>query len=335
MRARFGSTLSTMLPRFLSGTDRHGREHIVMKTIFRTIMNFVFPSIFILVLMMSAPPTRAADGAPGTIYSRIISLYSAHTENLVSLGAAEQLVGISTSDDYPPQILDKPRFSYREDPEKFIAAQPDLVLVRPMIERSYPQLLDKLRQAGIEVVSLQPVSIAGIFDYWRVLGQLTGRSEAAEDMIASFQDELAAITARVKNVPPEKRPRVYFESIHKKMKTFAPQSIAIFVLEQAGGVNVAADAPRVRQTNIAEYGKERILAKADEIDVFIAQQGRMNPVSREAIRNEPGFLAIRAVREGRVFIVAEQLVSRPTLRILEGVRQLHGYLYQEQYKMPI
>lgn len=262
-----------------------------------------------------------------TPYKRIISLYSAHTENLVSLGASEQIVGISTSDNYPAEILSKPRFSYREDPEKFIAARPDLVLVRPMIERSYPQLISKLRQAGITVISLQPTSVEGIFDYWRELGRLTGHQENAATMVTEFQVGVGHVGKRIANIPMDKRPRVYFESMHKKMKTFAPQSIAIFALEQAGGVNIASDASQMRKTNIAAYGKEKILSKADQIDVFIAQQGRMNPVTREIIDEEPGFMAIKAVREGKVFIIDEAIVSRPTLRIVDGVVLLHEFLY--------
>jgi len=294
-------------------------------------------SLFVLILLMCASQAEADDdnNRPSTAmvkpYSRIISLYSAHTENLVSLGAAERLIGISVSDDYPEEILSKPRFSYREDPEKFIAARPDLVLVRPMIERSYPQLLSKLSQAGIAVISLQPNSVEEIFDYWRVLGALVGRPRAAEKMIASFQHGLGRIHDVIRAIPAEQRPRVYFESIHKKMKTFAPCSIAIFALEQAGGVNVARDAHQVRQTNIADYGKERILANGAGIDVFIAQQGRMNPVDLETIMDEPGFLAVKAVRDGRVFLVDERLVSRPTLRIVEGVRQLSSILYPELF----
>jgi iron complex transport system substrate-binding protein len=260
-------------------------------------------------------------------YTRIISLYSAHTENLVSLGAEDQLIGISTSDTYPEEILSKPRFSYREDAEKFIAARPDLVLVRPMIERSYPQLLGKLRQAGITVISLQPTSIEGIFKYWYELGRLTGHEDNAVTMVTEFQMGIGHVGKRLMKIPREDRPKVYFESIHKKMKTFAPESIAIFALEQAGGINIAADANQMRKTNIAAYGKEKILAKASDIDVFIAQQGRMNPVTRKMIDEEPGFMAIKAVREGRVFIIDEAIVSRPTLRIVDGVVQLHEFLF--------
>ncbi|ADH86275.1 ABC transporter substrate-binding protein [Desulfurivibrio alkaliphilus] len=265
-------------------------------------------------------------------FRRIISLYPAHTENLASLGLDQEVIGIGLSDDHPPHLLDRPRFSYREDPERYIGHRPDLVLTRPMIERAYPQLIAKLEQAGITVVSLQPTSLAGIFDYWRQLGLLTGRQEAAEEMIEEFQRELAVIRGQVAAIPPEQRRRVFFSSIHRQMKTFAPQSIAIFVLETAGGINVATDAPRVRQTNIADYGKERILAQGDEIDLFLAQQGRMNPVDRDTIRQEPGFGAIRAVREDEIYLVDGQIVSRPTLRIIEGIRQVATLLYPDFFR---
>lgn len=284
-------------------------------------------------LIFSFPCLTQADSAKvngDKIYTRIISLYSAHTENLVSMGAADQLVGISPSDNYPDYILDKKRFSYREDPERFIAARPDLIIVRPMIERSYPQLMAKLREVGIDIISLQPTSADGIFDYWRKLGRLSGHGNEAEAMIQSFTSRLAHIKSRVDQIPMRNRPGVYFESIHRKMKTFAPASISLFALEQAGGRNVATDASQVRNTNIAAYSKERILAKAQEIDVFIAQRGRMNPVDIDTISKETGFQAIKAVRNNNIVLIDEELVSRPTMRLIEGITELHNKLYPQE-----
>ncbi len=291
-------------------------------------------SLFILTLtcmVFSLTPLHAEDSdSKQQTFSRIISLYSAHTENLVSLGASDLIVGISPSDNYPSDILHKKRFSYREDPERFISAMPDLVLVRPMIERSYPQLISKLRQAGIAVVSLQPTSVEGIFDYWKELGKLTGREEEAKNMIDTFNDRLDAINKTVAMISENKRPWVYFESMHRKMKTFAATSIAIFALEKAGGRNIASDANQVRSTNIAAYSKEKILSHAQEIDVFLAQKGRMNPIDVETIRTETGFQAIKAIRENRISLIDEHLVSRPTMRLIEGIEQLHTILYPKK-----
>lgn len=264
-------------------------------------------------------------------FTRIISLYPAHTENLFSLGLDEEIVGVAKNDAFPAASLSKRKFHYREDAEKFIAAQPDLVLVRPMIMRSYPQLMEQLEKAGVTVVSLQPTSVEAMFSYWRKLGVLTGRETEAVAMAARFKEELAALNRRTADLGLQERKKVYFEAIHRKMKTFMPTSLAIFALESAGGINIAADASQVRTTNIAYYGKERILAKGGDIDIFLAQQGVMNRVDADVILQEPGFMAIKAVKEGRICFIDEQLVSRPTLRLLEGIKQIGAMLYPELF----
>ena len=260
--------------------------------------------------------------AEGSVFQRIISLYPAHTENLATLGCAELLVGISTSDDFPQSILSKQRFSYRDNPEKFIAAAPDLILVRPMIVRAYPQLLSRLQEAGITVVSMQPRSVDEIYNYWRDLASLVGKEKRAEKMIEDFKTTLLHYEEQNSRIAQEKKPWIYFESIHSKMKTIAPQSIAATVLRYGGGRNVAADAVARNSTNIASYGKEHILSHAPKIDIYLAQKGRMNRVSVEEIAAEPGFSAIKAVRENQIYLIDEKLVSRPTMRLLLGIERV-------------
>jgi iron complex transport system substrate-binding protein len=263
-------------------------------------------------------------------FTRIISLYGAHTENLFAMGCGPQLIGVSPQEDYPPAVREKPVFSYHDDPEKFLAARPDLVLIRPMIDRGYPQLVQRLETSGISVVSLQPGTVGELAVYWEFLGLLAGRREQAAAMNTRFESAVAAIRRLTAAVQPKKK--VYFEAIHAKMKTFSPESMAIFALEAAGGVNVAADAQPVRDTNIAFYGKERILTHAAEIEVFLAQSGTMNPVTVELIEAESGFGVIRAVQAVAVHLVDERLVSRPTPRLLEGILEIGNILYPELFR---
>ncbi len=293
--------------------------------------------IFCLFIFLSGSLLQAAvivdaDGRKVTVsppYKRIISLYGAHTENLFSLGLNREILGVSRHEAFPPAATRKPVFSYHEDAEKFIAARPDLILVRPMITRGYPALIRKLRAAGITVVSLQPTTVKAMLAYWKTLGVLTGRQKAAARMVARFRAGVAKIKKRVADIPPGKRKRVYFEAIHSRMKTFAPNAIAMFALKTAGGINVAADARAAHGTNIAAYGKERILSHAAEIDVFLAQRGAMNRVTKRKILEEGGFGAIKAVREGQVYIIDEKIVSRPTLRLLLGIHEIGRFLYPE------
>lgn len=259
-------------------------------------------------------------------FQRIISLYPAHTTNLLELGLKQEIVACGPSD---TQLPDRPRVQFQDDPERLLALKPDLVLIRPMISRSYPNLVRILEKNNVRVVSLQPTQASELFAYWETLGKLTGREQQAKTMVETFGKGLAQITADLKTVPRDKRKRVYFEAIHNQMKTFAPSSIAMFVLESAGGVNIATDADRMRETNIAAYGKERILAKAQQIDLFLAQSGRMNPVSVDDIAREPGFSVIKAVHERQIFLVDEEMVSRPTMGLLNGIAFVRSLLYPD------
>ncbi|MGC9196235.1 MAG: ABC transporter substrate-binding protein [Syntrophobacteraceae bacterium] len=264
-------------------------------------------------------------------FTRIISLYGAHTENLFSLGLDKEIIGVSPDEAFPPLALSKPVFSYHDDVEKFIAAKPDLVLVRPMIAIGYPNFVKALQQAGITVVSLQPRTIGEVYAYWRDLGVLTARETQAEDMIKKFKAGLQEVSAIVSTVPVSKRKRVFFEAIHSKFMTFAPSSITMFALKCAGGINVAKDATALRGANVADYRKERILSHANQIDVLLAQNGAMNHVSAERIKEEAGFEIIKAVKDGQIYVVDEKIVSRPTLRLLDGIYEIGRFLYPDKF----
>lgn len=258
-------------------------------------------------------------------FTRIISLYGAHTENLYHLNLENQIVGVSINDTFPPQVDKKIKFSYHDDPEKFLAYMPDLVLVRPMIDNGYPKLIQRLEKSGITVVSLQPSGIREMYDYWLALGLLTGREQQAQKMVREFKEKTAHIKTLTQGIRPKKK--VYFQAIHTRMKTFTQGAMPIFALETAGGINVASDAKASRNTNIAIYGKEQILAKASQIDVFLAQEGVMNAVNIEQIKKEPGFNIIKAIKNNQIFLIDENIVSRPVPRLYNGIIKIGKCLY--------
>ena len=291
-----------------------------------------FTFAFILLLCSTAQARSITDDSGRNIsfdkpFTRIISLYGAHTENLFSLGLEEQIIGVSTSEDYPAAALNRPAFNARDGVEKFLAAKPDLILVRPMHMRAYAGLWNALRRHGVTVVSLQPDSIEAMFGYWRTLGALTGRQIKAEDMIENFRDGVRRAEDRLATIPVEERPGVFFESIHRKSATFSLGSMPLFVLEKAGGINVAADARPRHGTNIAGYGLERLLNKGSKIDVYLAQRGTMNDVTVKDIVGSPAASRIKAVLTRNVFLVDEHLVSRPTLRLIEGIDTVFQLLH--------
>lgn len=204
---------------------------------------------------------------------------------------------------------------------------PDLVLIRPMIDNGYPKLMHRLEKSGITVVSLQPSDIKEMYEYWLTLGQLTGKEQQAKKMIQTFKLKTNQIKTKIHGIQPKKR--VYFQAIHTRMKTFTPTAMPIFALETAGGINIASDAKASRNTNIAIYGKEQILSKASQIDVFLAQNGVMNAVSIEQIKTEPGFNIIKAIKNNNIYLIDENIVSRPVPRLYKGIITIAALLYPD------
>ena len=257
-------------------------------------------------------------------FVRVVSLYAAHGENLTAMGAGALLVGVSDPDSGPAGA---PVVQARDGAEAIAALKPDLVLARPMHLSAHPGLIGQLESMGIAVVCLQPAAPKDLEPYWLALGGLTGHEAQARAMAGRFADDLAALAEQVGRIPVGERRRVFFEAIHRQMKTVSPGSMAAFVLERAGGLNLAADAEPVAGSNIAHFGLERLIGMGAQVDVYLAQKGPMNPVSLEEIRATPGFEGLKAAREGQVFLVDEAITSRPTPRLLEGVRHIGGLLY--------
>ena len=266
-------------------------------------------------------------------FKRIISLYSAHTENLIAIGAANSIIGVNSHDICFKKIKNRIPFSYHDDPEKFLWAKPDLVLIRPLIDRGYSKLIKKLEQNNITVISLQPNNIEDIYQYWLDLGSISGHKLSAKKNIRLFKDTIKIFNNLTSNIAQKKQ--VYFESMHSKMKTFSKNSIAMFVLKTAGGINIAYDAVQVRKTNIAYFGKERLLSKAPEIDIYIAQYGPMNQPTISMIKNETGYSIIKAIQNNEIYLISEQIVSRPTIRLLQGIYQTGTFLYPDIFNEEI
>ena len=251
---------------------------------------------------------------------RIISLYSAHTENLFALGAGDRLIGGSNSEVYPEEALLLPVYHYREDPEKVIAAMPDLVLVRPMIERVVPEYIEALERAGLTVASLYPDTAEEFDEYILTLARITDTVPQAEALLADRTERIAAIAQRIEGLEPV---NVFVETSASPLRTVTADALALVNVTLAGGQSVAADAPENPGSSMVEYPIEKLIEKGEQIDVYVAQLGGMNKlVTLPDILTRPGYMAIRAVREGRILIIDEKLIASPTFRQLDGIELL-------------
>jgi iron complex transport system substrate-binding protein len=259
---------------------------------------------------------------------RIVSLYSAHTENLFAIGAGEALIGGHTTCVYPPEAAAFAVYDYNGDPEYLIAAEPDLVLIRPFIRRHSPSYVAELEKAGIPVASLYAESLDDFDGYIRRLALLAGAETEAELQLARFHQGLDQLREAAGGIA--KKQTVFFEATETETRTVAPLSFPALAIEIAGGVNIAADAkPSAPGSSIAPFGTEKLLLHAGEIDAYIIQRGPMN-AGGVAPAKRPGYHAIKAIQNNRTLYIDEKLVSSPTFRYLDGVREIALFLYPRE-----
>ncbi|AEF85422.1 periplasmic binding protein [Treponema primitia ZAS-2] len=257
---------------------------------------------------------------------RIISLYSAHTENLFAIGAGNSLIGGHTTCTWPPEAASFAVYDYNGDPEYIIAAEPDLVLIRPFIRRRSPGYIAEIEKAGILVVSLYPENFEDFDGYIKKLALLTGTEEEAEQQLILFHQNLDQ-TSVITGIIAEKQ-TLFFESTEAEIRTAAAGSLPALAIEIAGGLNIAGGAKSgTPGSSIAPFGAEKLLQYADKIDAYIIQQGSMNTGNGVALSARPGYHTIKAIQNNRVFYIDEKLISSPTFRYLTGVQELAQFLY--------
>ena len=247
---------------------------------------------------------------------RIISLYAAHTENLLALGLDKEIIGVSRTET-AAAMKNRPVFDYRADPEKILAAEPDLVLVRPFVRRAHPEFIQAMENAGVVVASFYPDTFAEFDGYIERLAVLTGKEQTGKEKLAAFHAALQELGKQA----PDKRPRIFFE-VSANQRTVTNDSIPAGLIRAAGGELVSLGGkPAAEGTSIVPYDLEQLVANGDKIDYYVAQRGPMNAsVTVESLKSRPGYSTMEAVKAGRVAVVPEELVSRPTLQLLEGAR---------------
>src|SRR5215510_11361841 len=97
---------------------------------------------------------------------RIVSVAPSITEILFSLGAGDQVVGVTTYCNFPEAAKSRPKIGGYTTPslEAILALRPDQVIMM----KNRPDVAQKLRRAGIDVVELQPENLSGIYESIRI-----------------------------------------------------------------------------------------------------------------------------------------------------------------------
>jgi iron complex transport system substrate-binding protein len=235
---------------------------------------------------------------------RIVCLTEETTETLYLLGEQHRIVGISGYTVRPPQARkEKPRVSafISADIPKILALEPDLVLTFSDLQAD---IVAALIRAGVTVHAFNQRTVAGILDMIRTLGALVG----AADRAAALAERLAANleSTRQRNAERSERPKVYFEEWDEPMISgiaWVSELIAI-----AGGVDVFPELAGCKSARERFVTPEAVIARTPDI-IIGSWCGKKFRKEKVAVR--PGFHAIAAVRNGRLYEIKSALILQP------------------------
>jgi iron complex transport system substrate-binding protein len=265
---------------------------------------------------------RRSDGKSLTIKApprRIASLSAGTTEILYAIGADQQIAATDKYSDYPEAAKKTPKLDgFNPSVEAVAAVAPDLVV---MIDNpnNVVQALDGL---GISVLYLKvPTSVAELLQQIQFYGDVTGHPTQAQRVAASIRARLDAVQRKVAGV--QQGPRVYHE-LDPKLFTAAPSSFVgdLYTLLKAQNIAPAGDKPYPQLT------QEQIIANDPEVIVLADAVGGE---SADTVKARPGWGAISAVKNNRVYSIDGDLVSRPGPRIADGLEALAKILYPERF----
>lgn len=239
---------------------------------------------------------------------RVVSLSPGTTELLFSAGAGASVLAVSAWSDYPPAARELPRVgdSTRLDLEAIVALQPDLVVA--WTDGNSRAQLDRISALGIPVFWLAPRQFQAIASAVETLGILTGHASLARQRAALFQRELDGLRARFGDTPPI---RVFYQVWDEPLMTVSGEELISKAIALCGGVNVFADSPRL----VPRVSREAVIA-ADPQAILTAGRGGDGLASWRA------FPGLAAVERGNLFALTPDLLQRPTLRMLDGTREL-------------
>ncbi len=293
---------------------------------------------------------------------RIVSLLPSATEIVCALGLTDALVGVTHECDYPPSVVGKPQLTasrishqtmtsaeidhavrsqldghgsiYDLDEERMRALRPDLVITQELCDVcavNYQTVAQAARtfETGIQVVSLEPNSIADIFANIHLVANLTGRQEAAAQLIGELSTRLDALALALADVAT--RPRTFI--LEWLEPPFAPGHWVPEQVALAGGDHTFGHAGQPSQT----VTPEAIRDYAPEVIVLAPCGYYKEDIlhALETARLPAGWHELPAVEHGEVWAVdATSYFSRPGPRVVDGAEILARILHPELFGAP-
>ena len=256
---------------------------------------------------------------------RVVSLAPSNTEILFAIGAGDQVVGRDDFSDYPLEAVEVPSIgsTYGElNTEPIVGLEPDLVLAAGITP---PEHIEALEAVGLTVFVVgNPDTFPTLFDNIALVGRLTGHEPEAIALVDNLAARHAAVVAAIQGLEPVS---VFYEvdgSDPAAPWTTGSGTFQQLMFELAGAENIAADLQGWGQLSL-----EEILVRDPQVIIFGA--GPFVPTTVDSLKSRPGWGAVAAVAQDRVYAVDTDLLDLPGPRLVEGLEQVARLLHPEAF----
>jgi iron complex transport system substrate-binding protein len=251
---------------------------------------------------------------------RIISLAPNITETLYLLGAQDRLIGNTTECNWPEAAKHIPKIGDLLNPnyEVILAAKPDLIIASTA--GNDQSAVMKLTKLGLPVYVAAPRSVAGILKSVEDIGRITDCAAQGLQLVAQMKDRLEKVKSRIADIPPV---HAFFITWFDPLLAPGKNTFENDVLHLAGVISITADIPQY----YPRYSLEQVLIKNPDVILSVEHEGDPLP----DFRKTPGWKDLRAVKNGRIYIVSEFL-QHPSPLFVDGVEELAKKLYPERFR---
>jgi iron complex transport system substrate-binding protein len=247
---------------------------------------------------------------------RIVSLAPSNTENLFAIGVGDKVVAVTDFCNYPPEVKNITKIGgfTTIDIEKVVSLNPDLVVAS---EGNGQQNVETLKNLGLTVVAFSPKSIDDIKKNVLLLGRITGEEENASKLVNFIDEKIASSRNEF-----ERKPKVVHILWHEPIWVSGSGTFIDEIISIVGGENVFSDLKGWKAVS-----KEDIISKNPDI-VLVSSGSGMGGEGNATYEFVVSELDIDAVKEGRVYIIDADLISRPSYRIVYAAENISDILRQ-------
>ena len=248
---------------------------------------------------------------------RAVSLAPNLTEITFAVGAGNRLVGVTSYCDYPLEARQIQKIGDTINPniETIIALKPQVVLVSTASQ--IESFTKQLEAQNIAVFITNPNSLDDIYKSIDKMGEIFGAQEKARQINGDLQKRVADIEARLKAA---NKIKVFLQISKEPLVTVGKATFFNDLIERAGGASVTKDL----ESSYPKLSKETAFALNP--DAIILSDSEDNREPNDVFKSSP------AAKNGKVFRIKADIISRPAPRIVDGLEEMARDLHPENFK---